>query len=775
MVKLKEYRSKRKFDHTPEPNAKTKAIKKNDQLRFCVQKHQAKRLHYDLRLELEGVLISFAIPKGPSLDPQEKRLAIHVEDHPLDYLHFEGEIPKGNYGAGSVTIWDSGTYHAQESQMKSGLKKGNIKFELNGERLKGEFSLIKMKGQDNDQWLLIKGDDNFAIKKKLMGQKAKMPKWIAPMLATLIDKPFNKKDWLFETKWDGYRALAFIKDKQVRLLSRNQKSFNRTYKCIVDQLKQVDASELIVDGEIVALDEDGVARFELLQGISGSNYNIHYMIFDLLFLDGRDMRRLPLIERKALLQDLLLPMTWESIHLSEYVKGVGIEAFSEVRKMGLEGLIGKQKDSIYVSKRSEDWVKIKAKHAQEFVVGGFTKSKGAHNYFGSLLLGVYEKGHLKYVGRVGTGFDEEMFKYVYEKMKLLIQNKSPFVDAPVDEKVIFIAPRLVAEVSFAQWTKNNCLRQPVFHGLRRDKPPTKINREEIASIDSQENGFKNLEKIFWKKQGYTKGHMLDYYQEVYSYIGPHVKDRPLLLYRCPNGTDSQGFFQKNIDDPPEFLQTHVIESHKKKPVRYALIQNEKSLLYLANLATVEFHTTLSRVSHLQHPDFLVLDLDREASSFDDVIEVALIAHEILSDLLIPHFCKTSGGDGLHIYLPLTANITFFQSFSLAKLLAYMIRSRIPKLVSLARSPKQRQKKIYIDYLQNSQGKSMVAPYSIRVRDMATVSAPLLWQEVKKGLDPKDFTIRTMSKRLKDLGDVFAPVLKEEFDLEKVLQRIEMKL
>lgn len=459
---LKEYIKKRNLTKTPEPKAKSS--KKSKKLHFVVQKHDARRLHYDFRLEYDGVLLSWAVPKGPSLNPNDKRLAVHVEDHPLEYRHFEGVIPKGNYGAGTVEIWDKG-YYIPESDFSKGLKKGHLSFTLYGEKLEGIYDLIRIHS-DPKNWLLIKR------------KTYKMPDKISPMLATLIKEPFNDPDWLFEIKWDGFRALAYIDKNKVQLKSRNNQSFNEKFNEIAEELQSI-SQNVILDGEIVVLDKKGNPQFHTLQNYHrNSEGYLCYYVFDLLHQEGELLVNLPLIERKERLKKLLESFPLERVRYSDHILEKGIPFFKKAAKKELEGIIAKKSDSHYQFKRSKDWLKIKTHLRQEVVIAGFTEPQGSRDYFGSLVIGVYDNKELLYVGNVGGGFNQELLKDTLKKMKPYIQKKCPFKTAPKGLKnVTWIKPLLVAEVSFAEWTQDNRLRQPIFQGLREDKDPKKVKRE----------------------------------------------------------------------------------------------------------------------------------------------------------------------------------------------------------------------------------------------------------------------------------------------------------
>lgn len=769
--KLSEYKAKRRFDSTPEPQPKVRRSK-NSTLKFCVQRHRARRLHYDLRLELDGVLLSWAVPKGPSMDPREKRLAIKVEDHPLDYLTFEGTIAQGNYGAGFVELWDIGTYSAPIAHMREGLNLGHLHFVLHGKRLNGSFVLVKLK--DDNQWLLRKVEDDaqFLLKGH---KKSPMLTSTKPMLAMVTDEPFDSPDWLFEIKWDGFRALAFVNGKNVKLVSRNHNLLNADYPSLVEELKSIN-KKVVLDGEIVVFDESGRPRFELLQGCAKDpECAPQFMAFDVLYINGIDVRNLALVDRKNLLKDFLDQLNLRCVHYTDHINDHGIKPFKEAAKMGFEGLIAKRKNSPYVSLRSRDWLKIKAARRDEFVIIGFTKPKGWRAHFGSLLLGRFDDGVLQFAGHVGTGFDSAMIEDVFAQLKPLITTSSP-LKQPVktNTKPTWVKPKLIADVSFAEQTTKGVLRQPVFHGLRTDKKIAEMKAEITSTVTFRHSFISNADKIFWPNEGYTKGDMLAYYETIAPIILPHLKDRPLTMRRYPDGIMGADFYQKDIPHAPAWLKTVVVlHSHgKKKEGLQACANDVRSLLYIANLGSIEMHPMLARAPHLDLPDSLVIDLDPEATIFADVVDVALFAHELLDKVGLPNYCKTSGRRGLHIYVPLNQQLAFKESLHLAELIALIIRDHFPKLVSLERSPQKRQKKVYVDFLQNGRGKTTVGPYSLRALAHAPVSTPLAWKEVKRDLDPLAFTITTVPKRVKKLGDIFAELLNTRIDLAKSLAKIE---
>lgn len=801
-MSLKEYKAKRDLSKTKEPAG----FKKNSSssLNFCIQKHAARHLHYDFRLEYQDVLLSWAVPKGPSMNPQDKRLAIQVEDHPLDYQYFEGIIPKGNYGAGTVKIWDHGTYTMPETadskeiekKLSDGLKKGHFAVVLHGNNLKGEFIFQKLKRDENDHsWLLIKKSDPFSsesaeemetISEKIKGKKnshQKMPEFIAPMLATLVDEPFDSEDWLFEIKWDGFRTLAFINQDKVELKSRNNLSFNHKFPLVVNALKKCEHS-LIFDGEIVIVDEKGRSNFQLMQNYKIGEGSLCYYVFDVLYKDGVDLRDRPLIERKELLKNCLAELDSPLICFSDHLIGKGKIFFKAAEEQNLEGIIGKKIDSEYQSRRSRDWIKIKTALRQEMVVCGFTEPRGSRKKFGALIAGIYdEKNELHYTGHVGGGFSERLLNEIYNQLIPLIQKKSPFKVPPkVNMPVIWVKPKLVAEVSFAEWTKDSLMRQPVFKGLRMDKDPKTVKKEipQQAPKESTETGeikkikdlvLTNLEKVYWPKEKYTKGDLIAYYEKVAPFILPYLKDRPMMLHRYPEGIEGMDFYQKDLNfNPPSWIKTYPIQ-HEEKIINYLIINDLKSLLYAVNLGSIDLHPFMSRTTHLDHPDYCVIDLDPHEISSDKLVEAALVVHDILNQLKLTHCCKTSGGKGLHVVIPLQAKYDFDESKQFAELLCYLVHQELPKTTSLERLPEKRPKRIYLDFLQNRSRQSIAAPYSVRPKKHATVSTPLDWTEVNKELNVSEFTIQSVPKRLEKIGDLFKPVLGKGINMKAALAAI----
>jgi bifunctional non-homologous end joining protein LigD len=799
-MSLTEYNKKRTFEKTPEPKGAQKA-KLTKQLRFVVQEHHASHLHYDFRLELDGVLKSWAVPKGPSMDPALKRLAMEVEDHPLDYISFTGTIPKGNYGAGEVYIWDKGVYHSSETmdakeniqKLKAGYHKGQIKFALFGEKLKGGFALVKLKdnSRGKNSWLLIKEKDEYALgvegdKKSSKKGKDPMPHNISPMLSTLTDKATNKPGWLYEMKWDGYRAIAEIENGKVKLYSRRGNSLATDYPSIVEALEKVKYNA-VFDGEVVAL-KDGRPDFHTLQQYGIEKAPLQYVIFDLLYVNGEDLRDKPLIERKKRLAEIF--PKHPVLILSEYIEEKGEEFFKKVTAEKFEGILAKDGSSKYLEgKRGDSWLKIKSWNEQEAIIVGFTEPRGSRKKIGALVLAAYNKDELKYIGHSGGGFTQSELSEMHKILEKITTDKSPLKEkVPINSPITWVKPQYVCQIKFSEWTKDGRMRHPIYAGLRKDKKAKEvvIERPEVVqkiqeerTIELQEKpkekpAFSNLDKVYWPKDGYTKGDLINYYEKMADIILPYLKDRPESLHRHPNGIEGQSFFQKDFDTKvPDFVKTHKIWSESNdKEIRYLLCQNKETLLYLANLGCIELNPWNSRIQSLEKPDYMIIDLDPGNNTFDELIEVVKVTHQVLIEACEEHFIKTSGKRGIHIMVPLGAKYDYDTVRQFSELLVNIIHKRIPKITSLERSPAKRKDKIYLDWLQNRRGQTIAAPYSVRPAPGATVSTPLRFEEIKKGLDPKKFTIETIFKRLEKYGDLWKPITERVVDLEESMKCLE---
>lgn len=831
-MRLNEYVSKRNLKTSSEPAAKISKSKKGD-LKFVVQKHAASHLHYDFRLEVDGVLKSWAIPKGPSMDPAVKHLAIMVEDHPFDYREFEGIISEG-YGAGTVMIWDQGVYSVDdetrqksEELMRLGLEKGTVHFTLDGEKLRGEFALVRLKRGKENEWIFLKKNDSYAskeeillqdrsvisgknmeeigliktskensssvkkdVKKKQKNQHDPKPHKVKPMLATFVDQPFDDKEWIFEIKLDGFRAIAELSKDHVELYSRNLISFNKRFPSIVGQLKEL-SLDAIFDGEIVALNQEGISQFQRLQN-EVSAKDLYFYVFDILYLDGKNLQNLPLLKRKNILSNIL--KTNSVIRYLDHIEDEGLAFFKLCKEKELEGVIAKKKESHYQpGVRSKAWLKIKNEQMQEVVICGFTEPKRGRKEFGALITGIYKNRKLHYVGHVGGGFTEKELKEMKAMLLPHIVQECPLNDPPkTNTPVTWVAPKYVCEVKFKEMTAEGMMRQPVFLGLRPDKSATETVEEKPAPVKKIKNKsskiavnkktaknnsldeyqfLTNLDKLYWKSENITKGDVLSYYASIAKYILPYLIDRPQVLKRFPNGISEPSFYQKNLESHPDWISTIKIK-HENKVIEYLLISDIKSLLYAVNLGCIELHSWFSKIQNLENPDILLLDLDPEDISFDAVVETAKVLHTLLESLKIPHYCKTSGATGLHIGIPLGAKYSFEQAKQFAQLIAMKVVQQIPNITSLERLPKHRQRKVYIDFLQNNFGQTMAMPFSIRARAGAPVSTPLDWSEVKKGLNPLDYTMYNTLERLKESGDLFQKVLQKGIDLKKILKSME---
>ncbi len=837
---LKEYARKRHFDKTPEPKPKEPATKGGGRGGFfCVQRHDATRLHYDFRLEVNGVLVSWAVPKGPSLDPARKALAMKVEDHPFDYGTFEGNIPKGNYGGGSVMLWDKGTYEVLgDAAAQEQLDRGDFKFELHGTKLKGSFAIVHMKhaGKGNE-WLLIKKKDEFAIPDYDIDQfawsvatkrtqeeiaenvepvslagvpgakKSAAPAHLEAMLATAVTKPPAGSHWLYEIKWDGIRALCFLKNGSLEIQSRRGNRCEKQYPELSGLASQVNAKTVWLDGEICVLDEQGRARFEKIQPRIGANLTAvphlaettpaTLFLFDVLYVDGYDVRGASLDDRKRLLNALVTPS--DQIRISEAFETDGEHMFEAARQMGLEGILAKDRRSAYESGRSTRWLKLKVLNEQEFIIAGFTK--GEREYFGALVLAVREGGKLRHVGQVGTGFDQKLMKAIYTRLKPLMTKVSPFDKKPNIREglrnVTWVKPEVICQVRFLEWTQEGVLRAPVFVGLREDKDPEEVvqeqpaapeppgkkdsetldlsGREATVEIDGHRLKFTNLEKIYFPKDGWKKRDLLEFYYRVSPWLLPHLEGRPLSLKRYPNGIAEEFFFQKNAGSHfPDWMRCEPIVEHQPPKVNhYPIAEDRASLLYLVNLGCIDQNPWMSRAGNLDHPDWMLLDLDPVETSFDQIVEAALLVRGLLDSLGLKGYPKTTGGDGMHVYVPLEPVYSYDQVRSFAELLSHLAVDRAQDLFTTPRSVGKRKKgRVYFDYLQIGISKTIAAPYVVRAYDGAPVATPLDWKEVKPGLRPDEFRIDNTIERFERVGDLFAPVLAGGQKLEDALERLQ---
>ena len=865
---LQQYRAKRSGDRTPEPVG---ALGAGAGGLFVVHKHAARRLHWDLRLEIDGVLRSWAVPRGPSYDQADKRLAVHVEDHPIEYADFEGVIPDGNYGAGSVIIWDRGEWTPVED-VHEGMKKGKLLFDLNGYKLKGRWTLVKIK-KGEKEWLLIKekdaylrkgnGDDlpqesvlsGLTVEERKAGktpaslireelERLKAPrKEVKPaavdlMLAEPKEEAFTRDGWLFELKLDGYRLIAARTGDQPFLRSRNGMNYTGTFPEIARAVAALPVSSCVLDGELCVLDAQGRPSFNLLQNraLLNKQFDIKRavvehpatcFVFDLLGFEDFDLRGLPLHERKRLLKRLLPPLG--ALRYLEHFETNGEALMENVVGMGLEGIVAKKAASRYVGGRGPNWYKIRADRTGDFAVIGFTPPKGSRTGFGALHLGDLVDGKLVYAGRAGSGFNEQQMKELYARLKPAEREKPAAAAPMVDGKPIakasewtrvvpdlkgttWVEPELVVEVRFKEWTGDGVLRHPIFLRVRDDKEVKDVSRQSAADSlvinkktkqkaatkvtraatdetdepaplvapgatdrpPAQMPKLSNLTKIFWPEEKYTKGDLVEYYRTIAPWLLPYLIDRPLVLTRFPDGINGKSFYQKDAPEhTPSWMRTIGIWSEEsQREVQYFVVENVEGLVYLANLGSIPIHLWASRVETLERPDWCVIDLDPKDAPFSDVITVAQSLHAICEQAGLPHFVKTTGKTGLHILIPLGRQCTYEQSRTIGDVLSRLTMRANPTISTMQRQINRRGTKVYLDWLQNRQGQTIVAPFSVRPLPGATVSMPLEWDEVNATLDPKHFTIRNALARMEQLGhDPNVAVLGIEPDLPAILSKL----
>ena len=858
MTRLEEYRRKRRFEQTPEPSS-AKPLPQVEGA-FVVQKHAARRLHYDFRLAIDGVLKSWAVPKGPSLNPADKRMAVQTEDHPMSYANFEGVIPSGNYGAGTVMVWDRGTFRVEgQNDAKEQWARGEIKFRLTGEKLAGGFVLVRTRtGQKQNEWLMIKHQDNAVDSAwnidehdgsvltgrtldeiaaespprraplplhaaELEGaREGPMPTALSPMLATLIDRPFSDPGWLFEIKWDGARTLAWITEDEIHLRSRAGNEVTQQYPELASLPRHVRARRALLDGEIVVLDERGHSDFERMQQRMNvqrpspdlrARYPVTYFLFDLLHCDGHDLREVPLLERKNFLRRILDPA--REFRFSDHQLEQGKELFESARQQDLEGIVGKRIDSFYVSGRSQNWVKLKATKTLDLVVGGWTAPRGGRTHFGSLLLGLYHGEALHFVGHVGTGMDEKMRALLMRRLRELEIDKCPFDRVPeTNEQAFWAKPEMIAHVRFLGWTQDARLRAPVFVALRNDVRPLECRwesevtpqhvpaivrapeiaatvlsgREEIEAelfsgkqesvtldFDGKRFRLTHLNKVFFPESGYTKRDLVAYYYRVAEYLLPFLKDRPLVLRRYPDGIRGQAFFQKNMPEGvPKWLETVTVRSEgKREDIRYVVANDLASLLYLTGLGCIDHNPWSSRCDDQEHPDYFFFDLDpAEGTEFSNVLTIARALYEKLTQLGLTVFMKTSGATGFHIYLPVEPVYTFEQLRMFGEIFTQLVSAEHPELVTHERVvAKRRPGRVLIDVTQNSFGRPLAAPYTVRAFPKAPVSAPVEVRELRPTLKPERFNIKTLFKRLEKKGDLWGGFWQNRQRIEGTIDKL----
>jgi bifunctional non-homologous end joining protein LigD len=891
MGKLDEYKRKRKFDRTPEPSGEPqpsgKAVPTGRATRlpkpklpmlevrpeaqrgstFVVQKHRATRLHYDFRLAIDGALKSWAVPKGPSLNSADKRLAVQTEDHPLAYGGFEGKIPQGNYGAGTVMVWDRGTFFLEgNGDALQQLAKGEIKFSLNGEKLRGSFALVKLKNSEKgNEWLMIKHKDaaedsawdidkhdgsvltgrvieeiaeelppkrsvSLLYPYELDGaRKCAMPSRFEPMLATIGERSFSDPNWLFEIKWDGVRAMAWISDGSANFRARSGGDITKRYPELASLPEALAAHEAILDGEIVALDASGLSSFERLQErmhVRAPSEQLVaqipalYFAFDLLYCDGYDLREAPLLQRKQLLQRLL--HTSERVRFSDHQLEHGKELFDLAGQSGLEGIVAKRADSRYVSERSASWLKLKITKTVDAVVAGWTAARTPALPFGSLLLGLYQGKKLRFIGHVGSGFDGKKLEAIGAELKTLAAPTCPFDAVPeTNEKPSWVAPSLVVRVKFSGWTQEHSLRHPVFLALRADATaadcqwenevapataaasPAIVRAPEVVGrvisgkaeienelfkgkletitieLDGKRLRFSNLNKIYFPESGYTKRDLIAYYYRMADFLLPFLRERPLVLRRYPDGIKGQAFFQKDVREGlPEWFKTVALDSEKRgEEIHYATAGDRGSLLFLSGLGCIDHNPWSSRISDLEHPDYFFFDLDpSDGTEFSVVVAIARALHEKLQELQLVTFLKTSGATGIHLYVPVEPVYTYEQLRTFAEIVARTVSTEHPNLVTNERIVAKRPAgRVLIDVQQNALGRPLAAPYAVRAFPKAPVSAPIQPRELRNSLLPETLNIKSILARLKEKGDLWVDFWKSRQRLEPAIEALSSRV
>lgn len=775
MPPLSDYRRKRDPARTPEPFAGGKGRRGKAPI-FVVQRHDATRLHYDFRLERAGALASWAVPKGVPLEPGTQHLAVHVEDHPLSYATFEGEIPKGNYGAGTVEIWDRGTYELVEEKPDGGLT-----VHLHGERLEGLWTLVPAKlSGDPKNWLLVKKKQDAAPSGKRRSY--------APMLATLAPAVPEGDGWLFEVKWDGYRAIATMRGGEVDLRSRNDNPLNERFPTVVQALiRALRTPDCVLDGEVVAIGADGRATFSALQQAKpGTTYV--YVAFDALEEEGESLIGLPLTRRRERLA-ALVDQRRGGVQLSDAFDD-GRTLFAAAEQQRFEGIVAKRADSTYEpGRRSRNWLKVKTHGRQEFVIAGYTKGQGRRSgRFGSLLLAVSEEGGFRYVGNVGTGFVDAEIERLLALLRPLERATAPFDEVPRLPRVrkadiVWVEPRLVCEVEFVEWTHDGRLRAPSYQGLREDKQADEVHRERPAIEPEVRRGkrvlkLSNLDKPFWPEEGITKGDLLAYYRDVAPVLVPHLRDRPFTMKRYPDGAGGKFFFQKDAPSHmPDWIPTRRFEvSTRESPrtrreIDFALVNDELALLWMVNMGCIDMNTWYSRVDKPSRPDFVLFDLDPSPDvGFAETIQVALLVKQILDLVGLVSFPKTSGSEGIHILVPIERRHTFDQTREFSEIVAGAIARAHPGLATTEWT-KAKRRGVLIDSNQNGEGKTIASVYSVRPKPGAPVSTPLRWAEVDASLDPAAFTIEAVLERVAREGDLFEGVLTTRQSLGAALRRL----
>lgn len=785
-MSLQKYFKKRDFKKTPEPKGSVKRSGKS--LSFVIQKHHASRLHYDFRLELGGTLKSWAVPKGPSLDPHEKRLAVEVEDHPIQYASFEGDIPKGEYGAGHVIVWDNGIWKAPENA-EAALKKGHLDFELEGKKLRGKWTLIRLrdekKGKHN--WLLFKRDDkaarpgsditeekpNSVLTKKRPAKKAGKkrpsrvapPDFVEPQLAQLVQMAPEGNEWFHEIKYDGYRTLCRIEGESRQLLTRSGLDWTDKYGPIGDDAMNLGVDTALLDGEIVWVNEEGYSDFQALQtSLQEKKFaRLIYYVFDILFLDGRDLRELPLSERKKILEKLIKDSSCKKIRYSDHFETSGKELLKKMCSLNLEGIVSKRNDQPYESGRSRSWLKAKCSLRQEFVIGGYAVSDVAGKSFSSLLMGVYTKGKkLQYVGRVGTGFDAKTQSLVAKELKNKNIKRTPFdIHSPSESDIRWVKPVLVGEVEFKTWTGEGVMRHASFQGLRKDKKATAVilevpkSNEKLKAGDARVDGIRvsHPDRIVYTKTKTKKLEIVKYYEAVADIMLPFMQDRPLSIVRCQSTSTKNCFFQKT-------LAGSQLVGIRSKPVQYKnkkgssiLADSKDELLHLVQGGALEIHGWGSQFSKIKNPDVIIFDLDPETPKlWPEVVDTAHEIRAMLKKLGLVSFVKVTGGKGVHVQAPIAPRYDWDQIKKFTKSLMEVLVSNEPDKYTTNMIKAKRKNRIFLDYLRNGYGSTAVLPYALRARERPTVALPISWKELTHSLSASEYEIEDVLKLLKKRKD-----------------------
>ena len=802
--RLERYREMRDFTITPEPSGKKAgrraAPKKIKALRYYIQRHAATRLHYDFRLELEGVLKSWAVPKGPSLDPADKRLAMQTEDHPLEYGEFEGVIPEKQYGAGEVLLWDKGVWTPEDSDALAALAKGRLHFHLDGEKLHGSWILTRTRGNDErPAWLLIKRNDEEVRRDydvtaerpesvkgeakpkrslaKYGRQKIELPAFLTPELATLVTEPPKTGHWLYEVKYDGYRMLARLTKRDARIFTRSGKDWTERLPHLARSLKALKLDQTWLDGEVVVLRENGRSSFQALQNAfdAGRDAEIVFFVFDAPFLAGEDLRSLPLEERKARLARALKKNS--TVRLSEHLQGEAREVLDKACRLGLEGLIGKLADAPYVSGRTKAWIKLKCRQRQDFVIAGYTRPGGSRTGFGALLLGVHDVpgGKLKYAGKVGTGFDEHLLETITRKLAKLKRPDSPLLDPPREKGIQWVRPALVCEVAYAERTDDRILRQASFMGLREDIPAKSVSEERAQQPpeettraraegarrpldrgpdDDSVHGIKitHPARVVYPTINFTKLDLARYYDGVGELIVPHLAGRPLTLVRCPDGVGKECFYQRHLAMGASPGEVKTVKRERSSKGYYIYIDSHSALVTLIQNGAVELHTWGARVPDVQHPDRITLDLDPdERLPWATLARATEMTRTIVEALKLRCFLKTTGGKGLHVVVPITPKLAWAEVKEFSGLIAQFLVRAEPGLFTAKVAKERRENKVFVDYLRNSETASAVSAFSARARPGAGVSTPLAWDELGAKDDVRArYTVQSVPQRLATL-------------------------